>query len=185
MINIVARELLAEVEKDSGIKINAKTKRRVEKKMFKLFERSRKVQRSNRSNTVAFPEYDLIFREGALSKIKAIKGWKSDAEMARELGLSKAYICGLKKQKFGVTSTVISRIAVATGNIEKNWHIFYDLKFVGFKSSSDPKWNESKYKGEIPYGWASSVAKIRENDYEGSLLEREKPPYEKVFDNLA
>lgn len=177
-MDIVAQELLRDIEKDTGITINQKTKRRIKSKMIKLFERSRRTKRSNRSNRMAFPEYDLIFREGAINKIKDIKGWKSDAEMARELGISKAYICGLKKQKFGVTATVISRIAVATGNIDRNWHIFYDLKFVGFKTSSDPKWNESKYRGEMPYSWASQAADMRSDDYE-NCLEREVPPYRK------
>jgi hypothetical protein len=138
--------------------------------MFKLFKHV-KPKKSSKKLNVNIPDYDIVFKPGAIQTIKEIKGWKTDAEMSRALGVSKSYICGLKKQTFGVTSTVITRIAHATGNVEENWHIFYDLKFLGFRMSSDPKWNNLKYNGEMPYSWKSKSAALRNKDYGNEPIE--------------
>ena len=111
-------------------------------------------------------EYRIIFKKGAVETIKRAKGWESDAEMARALGLTRAYITMLRRVKVSVTATVITRLAIQMGNIEKNWWIYYDIMPWGVEDVNHPIWNQEKYMGRIPYARHSLMAELRSKDYE-------------------
>jgi len=72
-------------------------------------------------------EYRLVFRRGAIENIKCAKGWKTDSEMARALGLTRAYITMLHLTRVSVSANVITRLAAQMGNTEKNWWIYYEI----------------------------------------------------------
>jgi len=110
-------------------------------------------------------EYRLVFRQGAVELIKKAKGWLSDADMARALGLTRAYVTMLRRTRVSVTATVITRLAVLMGNVEKNWWIYYDIVAWGVKDENHPFFNEEKYKGRIPYSRYSSSAELRSRDF--------------------
>lgn len=96
-------------------------------------------------------EHRLVFKDGAVQAIKKVKGWKTDADMARALGLTKQYINMMKKGRVGVTSTVITRLAVVMGSITANWWVFYEILPNGIADPDHPAWNYDKYLGRQPY----------------------------------
>lgn len=110
-------------------------------------------------------EYAIIFRDGALENIKKTKGWKSDSEMAKNLGLTKQYISNLRHRRSPCTHTVVTRIAAITGNIQDNWHVFYELKPIGFIRTNECQYNQEKYLGQIPYEKYSPMAELRKADH--------------------
>jgi hypothetical protein len=96
-------------------------------------------------------EHRLVFKKGAVDTIKQVKGWRSDADMARALGLTRQYVCMMKKTRVGVTSTVITRLAVQMGSTSANWWVFYEVIPWGVSDPDHPVWNQAKYAGEQPY----------------------------------
>lgn len=110
-------------------------------------------------------EYRLIFKKGAVEIIKQAKGWKNDAEMARALGITRQYMSMLHKTRCSVSSTVITRLAILMGNIEKNWWIWFQVVPWGVSNLNHPTWNQEKYIGQIPYDKYSSSADLRKRDY--------------------
>lgn len=110
-------------------------------------------------------EYRLIFKKGAIELIKRAKGWKTDAEMARAMGLTRAYITMLHRTRVSVSSTIITRLAAQLGNIERNWWIYYDIVPWGISDPNHPAWNDEKYMGRVPYARFSSSAELRSRDY--------------------
>jgi transcriptional regulator with XRE-family HTH domain len=115
-------------------------------------------------------EYRLIFRKGAVETIKKAKGWRTDADMARALGLTRAYIAMLHRTKVSVTATVITRLAAQMGNTDDNWWIHYEIVPWGVSDLRHPVWNEEKYQGRMPYGRYSSSAELRKRDYKTETL---------------
>ncbi len=138
--------------------------------MFKLF-----LQKVSKKGKSVLPnpnlEYRIVFKKGAVETIKQSKGWKSDSEMARALGLTRQYVSMLHKTRVSVTSTVITRIAALTGNIEGNWHIYYEIVPWGVSDPNHPTFNQEKYMGQIPYNKYSTSAEIREKDYKTEIKE--------------
>lgn len=110
-------------------------------------------------------EYRILFRKGAVEMIKRAKGWKTDAEMARALGLTRAYVSMLHKTRVSVTATVITRLAVQMGNTDKNWWIYYEIIPYGVTDPNHPLWNQEKYMGKIPYDNFSESGNLRKFDY--------------------
>lgn len=110
-------------------------------------------------------EYRIIFKNGAVETIKRAKGWHTDAQMARALGLTRQYVSMLHRTKVNVTSTVITRVAAQMGNTESNWWIYYDIVPWGLVDRRHPVWNQAKYMGEMPYNEFSSSAELRKQDY--------------------
>ena len=120
-------------------------------------------------------EYRIVFKKGAITTIRNAKGWKTDAEMARALGLTRSYISMLHKTRVSVTSTVITRLATVMGSTETNWWIYYEIVHWGVSDNNHPQWqyeqeqnkalNMAKYYGQIPYNHCSSSAELRSRDY--------------------
>lgn len=98
-----------------------------------------------------FLEHRIVFKRGAVEAVKKVKGWRSDAEMARALGLTRQYISMLHKTRVGVTSTVICRLAVALGSTMSQWWVFYEIIPYGVCDPNHPMWNQEKYIGCQPY----------------------------------
>lgn len=116
-------------------------------------------------------EHRIIFKKGAIETIKRAKGWKSDADMARALGLTRAYITMLHRTRVSVSATVIIRLAAQMGNLEKNWWIYYDIVPWGVSDPNHPTWNQEKYMGQIPYRKYSESAEFRSREYKTEQLE--------------
>lgn len=110
-------------------------------------------------------EYRLVFKKGAIESIKQAKGWQTDADMARALGLTRQYVSMLHRTRVGATSTVITRLAAQLGNTEGNWWIYYDIVAWGVKDVNHPAWNNEKYLGRMPYQRYSPMAGLRSKDY--------------------
>ncbi|MDD5610448.1 MAG: hypothetical protein PHH69_02760 [Candidatus Omnitrophica bacterium] len=110
-------------------------------------------------------EYRLVFKKGAIETIKITKGWKTDADMARALGLTRQYVSMLHRTRTTVTSTVITRLAAQLGNTESNWWIYFEIVAWGIKDTNHPNWNQEKYMGRMPYSRYSSSAELRQRDY--------------------
>ena len=135
-----------------------------------FFRKTTKKVKSNLPNPNL--EHRLIFRKGAINTIKQAKGWRTDADMARALGLTRAYVSMLHKTRTGVTSTVLTRLATQMGNITNNWWIYYEIVPWGITDKNHPQWNEDKYKGRIPYMQYSTSAEFRRTDYQAESLDR-------------
>lgn len=137
----------------------------VKKEMFRLFK-----QKVPEPVKVKFyspdVEYAIVFKEMAIDKIKSIKGWKTDSEMARHLGLTRQYICNLRARKTCCTHTVITRVASAVGNVDENWHIFFQLRPVGFINANGMQYNQAKARGQVPYDRYSITAEMRAQDHQ-------------------
>jgi transcriptional regulator with XRE-family HTH domain len=120
---------------------------------------------SKRYLTPSTPHLKLVFKDGAVATIKKAKGWKNDAEMARSLGITRAYISMLKSRRVSVSHNVILRIAYLMNNFDKWWH-FYEVVDCGdVIAANHPIWNMEKYGGTIPYGQGSISADFRRKDY--------------------
>ncbi len=111
--------------------------------------------------------YEIMMKKGAIEAIMLTKGWKSDQEMAIALGFTKSYIGRLRTRRQAVSHTVITRLALAIGNIHDKWWIFYEI--VPNKMTnpdSFQKLNMQKYKKQIPYNRFSISADFRSLDGE-------------------
>lgn len=97
--------------------------------------------------------------------IKHAKGWKTDADMARSLGLTRAYVSMLHHARVSVSSTVITRLAASLGNVEGNWWIYFEIVPRGEADRRHPYLNMEKHNGQIPYNQYSSSGELRKQDY--------------------
>ena len=112
------------------------------------------------------PGLKLVFKNGEVDKIKDIKGWRTDREMAEALGITRAYVSMLAARRVSVSHNVILRLAYLLGNLRGNWWIHYEIVNSGEPVDPDhPLWNEEKYQGRIPYSRYSSSAELRSRDY--------------------
>jgi len=135
--------------------------------MFKLnsillfVKKSRKGRLPN-----PIPTLKLVFKEGAVDTIKKAKGWRTDAEMAAKLGITRAYVSMMSKRRVSVSHNVILRLAYVLGNIHGNWWTFYEIVDRGEPiDPNSPLWNEEKYQGRMPYSRFSPMAELRKKDY--------------------
>jgi|GEM_PF-5626584 hypothetical protein len=120
-------------------------------------------------------EYKILFRKNAVRQIQALKGWKTDAAMARALGLTPQYITMLRNHNASVTATVITRLAEALNNVEGNWWIYFEIVPRGVKDPKHPVWqdernaskslNMEKFAGRVPYTPYSATAIERSSEY--------------------
>lgn len=122
--------------------------------------------------THAAPQLKLVFKEGIIESICMTKGWwerrknkPNYADMARALGITRAYMCMLAKRRVSVSHQVITRLAYLMNNFDK-WHIYYDVVDAGPAiPSNHPIWNMEKYKGTVPYDEHSLAAEFRGRDH--------------------
>jgi len=133
--------------------------------MFNLFLRLH-TKRIKEQLPNPYLEHRIIFKKGAIEVIKKVKGWRTDAEMARALGLTRAYVSMLHKTRVGVTSTVITRLAVCLGNVNGNWWQHYQIAPWGVTDLDHPVYNQERYMGRMPYNQYSPMAELRNRDYE-------------------
>ena len=113
------------------------------------------------------PGLKLVFKKGALALIKRAKGWGSDSEMARALGVTRQYISMMSKGRVNVSHTVITRLAYQLGNVNGKWWLHFEIIDRGeVVEQNHPLWNEEKYQGCIPYAFGSVSASLRSKDYE-------------------
>ena len=110
----------------------------------------------------AYFAYDLYMKRGAIEMIRVAKGLKSDSELADALMLTRQYISNLRHRRSTVTATVIGRLAVLMGNIQKNWWIYFEiLPTHKYKTPNSMEFNYEKYRGEIPYTKYSPSGNMR------------------------
>lgn len=112
------------------------------------------------------PEFWIVFKDGAIDGIKKIKGIASDAELARELGITRQYFCQLKKRNAPVTAGIITRVAWLVGSVKGSWWFPYDMQYRGEIDTTKSKYNMAKFKGELPYEKYSLAAAFRSIDDE-------------------
>jgi transcriptional regulator with XRE-family HTH domain len=125
----------------------------------------RRLKFSKRYSPNPTIEYRIVFKKGALAAIKIAKGWHTDAEMARALGVTRSYINMLKKTRVSVTATVITRLAAQLSNIGQNWWLPFEIVPWGVIDQNHPIYNQEKYMGQIPYNKFSLSADFRRKDY--------------------
>lgn len=115
--------------------------------------------------TSPFLSHKLCFRPGALKNIMVVKGWKNYQEVADGLGFTRQYIC-LIANGGTVSSEFITRMALATNNIDGKWHTFYQIvpKYTEV-DPNHPSLNMEKYYGRIPYTKYSEQSNLRRRDY--------------------
>ena len=112
------------------------------------------------------PALKLVFKKDAIEKIKQVKGWQSDKEMANALGITRAYVSMMAKRRVSVSHNVILRVAYLLGSIQGKWWVHYEVVDTGEPvDSNNPLWNQEKYQGRIPYNHFSSSAELRGKDY--------------------
>lgn len=108
--------------------------------------------------------YEIMMKKGAIETIMLTKGWRSDSEMAIALGFTKSYIGRLRARRQAVSHTVITRIALAIGNIHDKWWIFYEIvPNQMIKPDNYQKYNMEKHNKQIPYNRFSIAAEFRRN----------------------
>lgn len=105
-----------------------------------------------------FLEHRIVFKKGAVEVVKKAKGWTTDAEMARNLGITRQYMNMLHRTRVGVTSTVITRLAACMGNTAHNWWVYFDVVPYGVTDLEHPTWNQEKNMGQQPYRKCSDIA---------------------------
>lgn len=111
-------------------------------------------------------EYAIVLKDNAFEIIKKVKGWKTDAELARHLDFTRQYICSLKKRKLPCTHDVMVRIAIILGDTTGNWWNHFEMVKVGKYDANHQKWNHNKYDGKQPYTKRSLMASFRRKDGE-------------------
>lgn len=114
-------------------------------------------------------DYMIVFRDGALDTIKKVKGWRTDAELARHLDFTRQYICALKKRKLPCTHDVIVRIAMILGDTNGNWWNHFEIVKLGKYRPNHQKYNQLKHDGRQPYSKNSVMVEMRSKD---SIVEK-------------
>lgn len=134
--------------------------------LLNIFKRKRKKSVNRQLTNIICPDFKIVFREGAIENIKKTLGFKNDAEFARALQLTRAYVCLLKAKKAKVTDTVITRVATITNNHDR-WWVHFELEAHQRPlNSNHPMYNNEKYMGRMPYEKYSQSAEFRKNDYD-------------------
>ena len=112
------------------------------------------------------PALKLVFKSGEVEKIKGIKGWRTDRDMAVALGITRAYVSMMSKRRVSVSHHIILRLAFLLGNLRGAWWVHYEIVDAGEPvDPNHPVWNEEKYQGRIPYRRHSLNAQLRSQDY--------------------
>jgi hypothetical protein len=112
------------------------------------------------------PNLKLVFKRWEVERIKHIKGWRTDGEMAAALGITRAYVSMMSKRRVSVSHNVILRLAYLLGNLCGNWWVHYEIVDSGEPvDPNHPLWNHEKYEGRVPYSRFSPNAGIRRKDY--------------------
>lgn len=104
----------------------------------------------------------IFFKDGHLDAVKKVRGVKSDAEMARILGITRAYYSLIKARKKPVTHEVICKVAEVTGTIAQDWWAGLEICPVNWINPNHPSNNMAKYHGYKPYDRYSPSAEFRE-----------------------
>jgi transcriptional regulator with XRE-family HTH domain len=111
-------------------------------------------------------QYQILFRIGIIDKIKDLKGFKSDSELASFLGITRAYLSQLRNRKKPATHDIIIATSIALGNTGGNWWGPFEIVHTGPSvEPNSPIYNQKKYRGEIPYSKHSPAAEHRKLDY--------------------
>ena len=112
-------------------------------------------------------EYKIVFKDGEIDTIKRVKGWKTDIEMAKALGITKQYLSMMRLGKMPVSAYVIAKLACLTGNIEYGWWAPFDIVPRGVYNINHPTWSFEKSLGRVPYSDKSSnqISQSRIHDY--------------------
>lgn len=111
------------------------------------------------------PEFSLIITKNELDRILKNKGWENDSVMARNLGITRQRLCQIRKNG-KISPQIAGMIAFHMGNLNANWFNHFSLEIVDWKDANSPKWNYSKFQGEVPYGKHSISASMRSLDHE-------------------
>jgi hypothetical protein len=112
------------------------------------------------------PNLKLVFKKWEVARIKHIKGWRTDGEMAAALGITRAYVSMMSKRRVSVSHNVILRLAYLLGNLRGSWWVHYEIIDSGEPvDPNHPLWNQEKYEGRVPYSRFSSNAEMRKKDY--------------------
>ena len=128
--------------------------------MLKELEAIAKKPRNKKIYNPMF-SHEITFRPGAIETIRQAKGWKSDAEMARHIGVTRQYVSNLRKNHAYVTHTVIVRLAILLGNVNNNWWIYYEIvPSKKIKDINHPVHNLEKFNKQLPFS-NKSAAYIR------------------------
>lgn len=102
--------------------------------------------------------HEIVFKRGAIEAIRLAKGWSSDAEMAKNLGVTKQYVSNLRNRKACVSHTILVRLAIVLGNIHNNWWIFFEIiPSHKIKNPNHPAYNFEKLEGQLPYSKTSAA----------------------------
>lgn len=134
--------------------------------MDRMFKLNRIFRKSKRYLPNPAPALKLVFKSGEVERIKDIKGWQTDREMAEALGITRAYISMMAARRVSVSHNVILRLAYLLGNLRGKWWVHYEIINSGESvDMNHPLWNEEKYQGRIPYNRFSSNAELRKKDY--------------------
>lgn len=109
--------------------------------------------------------HEIVFKRGAIEAIRMAKGWSSDTEMARNLGITKQYVSHLRNRKAYVTHTILVRLAILLGNVHNNWWIFFEIvPSHKIKDNNHPAYNLEKMNGMVPFSNKSAAPILRALD---------------------
>lgn len=109
--------------------------------------------------------FDIYMRPGAIETIRMAKGIKSDSELAEDLQVTRQYVSNLRHRRATVTATVIVRLAVLMGNIQRNWWIYFEiLPTHKQKTPNSMELNYEKHRGQLPYSKYSPDGNFRKLD---------------------
>lgn len=109
------------------------------------------------------PEFSIVINDEEIEAVKRAKGWDTDADMARGMGLTRQRISQIRRTK-KASIQFIGMFAYLTGNLNGPWWQPFNLVISDWHKSNHQKWNMSKYDGEIPYGKGSLSASFRRQD---------------------
>lgn len=111
--------------------------------------------------------YKLMFAEGVFEKIKYLKGWKTNADAAKETGYTRQYISMVRRGVVTITTDFLIRMLEVTGNLHNPcWSRMFKVVPRGEYNPNHQMWNQGKFQGQKAYKEDSLSGAFRSKDHD-------------------
>jgi plasmid maintenance system antidote protein VapI len=109
-------------------------------------------------------EIGLTFNDGWFNRIKDLRGWESDAQMARGLDFTPSYICQVKNGQRHISHDLMARLVVLLNLKNGAWWQLFKWESLGVYDGNAQKWNQEKIDGVMPYQSTINLPDQMSND---------------------
>lgn len=114
----------------------------------------------------AVHSFKLVFKPGVFEEIMRLKGWRDNAQCAKEMLFTRQYVSMVRRGVCSVSTDFILRLIELTNNHSNDrWSEWFLIVPTGREFNPRHQlWNNAKHNGEMPYASNGDSAPFRSKD---------------------